>query len=591
LLIIKTKEILVKNTIKSFWVIILIVIIGLGFITCSDGGGSRLKGEISIIGHAQVGHVLSVDTSKLENADEISFRWNASVWGHEETTYTVRWGDIGNTITVTVNRGNRRITSAPTAVVVGLDVPTLGLRYSLINNGTAYSVSRGESTATTVVIPAVYEGLPVVEIADSGFSSHTEMTSIIIPYGVTRIGNYAFFQCSNLESIVIPVSITNIGNFAFSGCTSLSNIFYGGANNSQWSAISIGTNNTPIVNADLYYYSETDSGLETDFWYFSDGFPRTWRSLYFWLIDDGTAYSVSGGNTSGNLFIPATYKGLPVVRIGVGGFRGFTNLTSITIPDSVTSIGESAFYGCTGLTSITIPNSVTSIGESAFYGCTGLTSITIPNSVTSIGNDAFRNCTGLTSVTLPNNPNFTTIGAGAFSGCIGLTSIVIPNSVTSIGGSAFNGCTGLSITWHYNPALTARNFSEYLTTVIIPDSVTSIGDWAFNDCTGLTSIVIPNSVTEIGNWAFQGCTGLTSITIPNSVTEIGDYVFNSCTNLTLVTILNPTPPNVNVQNRGWWAFLHTHPNLRIEVPVGSVDAYKAAYGWREYADRIFAIGS
>jgi len=120
------------------------------------------------------------------------------------------------------------------------------------------------------------------------------------------------------------------------------------------------------------------------------------------------------------------------------------------------------------LTSIIIPNSVTSIGNGAFFKCSGLTSVTIPNSVTSIGDDAFAYCTGLTSVTIPNS--VTTIGDYAFCGCGGLTSITIPNSVTSIGDRAFFGCSGL-------------------TSVTIGNSVTTIGEYAFWDCQNLTSVI------------------------------------------------------------------------------------------------------
>ena len=117
-------------------------------------------------------------------------------------------------------------------------------------------------------------------------------------------------------------------------------------------------------------------------------------------------------------------------------------MTSVTIPNSVTSIGGHAFEGCSRLTSVTIPNSVTSIGESAFEGCSSLTSVVIPNSVTSIGANAFSNCTGLTSVTIPNS--VTSIGGGAFEGCSRLTSVTIPNSVTSIGSYAFYRCSSLT---------------------------------------------------------------------------------------------------------------------------------------------------
>ena len=222
-------------------------------------------------------------------------------------------------------------------------------------------------------------------------------------------------------------------------------------------------------------------------------------------------------------------------------------LTSVTIPDSVTSIGDDAFSGCTRLTSVTIPDSVTSIGDDAFSDCTGLTSVTIGNSVTSIGGDAFSDCTGLTSVTIPDS--VTSVGFGAFEGCTSLTSVTIGNSVDSIGTYAFRDCAGL-------------------TSVTIPDSVTSIGGDAFFDCTGLTSVTIGNSVTSIGDRAFYNCTGLTEIiynaqaaadlkwdsskvfynagtsavdlrvVIGDGVERIPAYLFYNCTGLTSVTIGN-----------------------------------------------------
>ena len=171
-------------------------------------------------------------------------------------------------------------------------------------------------------------------------------------------------------------------------------------------------------------------------------------------------------------------------------FSGCSSLTSITIPNGVTSIGKSAFSKCSSLTSITIPNRVTSIGGSAFSNCRSLTSITIPSRVTSIGDWAFLCCGSVTSITIPNR--VTSIGDGVFDGCSSLTSITIPKNVTSIGESAFSKCSSL-------------------TSITIPNRVTSIGESAFNDCSSLTSITIPNSVTSIGYSAFSGCDKLKDV--------------------------------------------------------------------------------
>ena len=283
--------------------------------------------------------------------------------------------------------------------------------------------------------------------------------------------------------------------------------------------------------------------------------------------------------------IPAEIEDIPVVEIKSSAFNGCANLTSIIIPDSVTSIGDFAFENCSGLTSITIPDSVTSIGDHAFYNCSSLTNITvsennkyfsslngvlfnkdktelvtylignerteyaIPDSVTSIGDRAFYKCSSLTSIIIPDS--VTSIGDHAFYNCSSLTNITIPDSVTSIGDHAFHNCSGL-------------------TSITIPDSVTSIGDHAFYNC--LTSITvsennkyfsslngvlfnkdktelitypignerteytIPDSVTSIGNFIFYNCSSLTSITIPDSVTSIGNFAFYNCSSLTSITI-------------------------------------------------------
>ena len=154
-------------------------------------------------------------------------------------------------------------------------------------------------------------------------------------------------------------------------------------------------------------------------------------------------YDTTGRNKySGSVTISSTisYQSTTYIvkNIGESAFSGCSNLTSVTIPNSVTSIDSEAFSECRNLTSVTIPNSVTSIGNNAFYNCYGLSSVTIPNSVTSIGKLAFFNCFGLTSLTMSSN--VTSIGNYAFGECKKLTTITIPKSVTSISYCAFYNC-------------------------------------------------------------------------------------------------------------------------------------------------------
>ena len=216
-----------------------------------------------------------------------------------------------------------------------------------------------------------------------------------------------------------------------------------------------------------------------------------------------TITSYFGNETQ--LTIPSQILGLPVKTIRGNAFRNNTNITSVTIPNSVTSIGDNAFLFCTSLTSVTIPNSVTSIGDNVFLFCTSLTSVTIPNSVTSIGRGAFA-FTRLDNIVIPNS--VTSIGNNAFQSCYSLISIVIQNRVTTIQDEAFLNC--------YN-----------LTSVTIGNSVTSIGHRAFSGCSSLTSVTIPNSVTSIGNNAFAN-TGLTSIVLSQAFsTELSRIGINS----------------------------------------------------------------
>ncbi len=281
------------------------------------------------------------------------------------------------------------------------------------------------------------------------------------------------------------------------------------------------------------------------------------------LVDGDYTYTVSGGvatitrynGTSGLITIPSTLGGYPTVHIGDYAFSNRDTLTSVTIPEGVTTIGTWAFGSCPSLTSVNLPDSVITIGDSAFKD-THLTSITIPRNVTTIGDHTFHSCLFLTAINVDTaNVNYvsvdgvlynksittfvqcpggttgsftissgiTTIGSGAFHSCASLTSVTIPDSVITIDGGAFNRCYSL-------------------TSMTIPNSVTRLGGGAFEECFNLTMVTIGSGVSEIGSVAFYKCSSLNSVTIGSSVINIGSETFYNCSSLKSIKFLGLVAP-------------------------------------------------
>ena len=329
---------------------------------------------------------------------------------------------------------------------------------------------------------------------------------------------------------------------------------------------------------------------------------------YVWANDAKTELAVSfnvreqntpSNEYTGNVIIPESveYEGSTyrVTSIGVLAFIYCTKLSSVTIPNSVTSIGDMAFFVC-GITSVTIPNSVTSIGDYAFGGCINLANVVIPNSVTTIGMGAFS-ATGLTSITseiekpfeIKNNVfdfnnNITLIvPAGKLAAYQSTSGWNLFTNIIEIGEGGIVGYKFLYEGLYYeignnNTVAVTSGDVKYSGNIEIPDhatyngktySVTSICKSAFAGCTGLTSITIPNSVTSIGSEAFSSCSGLTSVTIPNNITSIGERVFEDCSGLTSVTIPN------SVTSIGNYAFYECSGLTSVTIPnsVTSIGNY------------------
>ena len=263
-------------------------------------------------------------------------------------------------------------------------------------------------------------------IEDSAFWC-ANITKLCLPNSLERIGMWAFASCEGLKEVTFGNSLKEIGDFAFRGCALNSLVFPDALEKIGEEAFY----GIPTLESIQFGKSLREIGYRA--------FHNTaWYDTWYETQPDGVVYLGK---------IAYTYKGdMPkgttillddeTVGIAGGAFSNCFNLSSIYIPQTVTSIGGWAFYNCNGLTSVTIPNSVTSIGSAAFEYCNSLESITIGNSVTSIGSRAFSGCYGLTSVTIPNS--VTSIGEWAFRNCSGLMSVTIGSGVTSIGKNAFS---------------------------------------------------------------------------------------------------------------------------------------------------------
>ena len=393
----------------------------------------------------------------------------------------------------------------------------------------------GCSSLTSVTIPN-----SVTSIGYDAFSGCTGLVSVSMGDGIESIGSWGFNNCSGLTSITIPNSVTSIGNSAFSGCSGLQTLVLGEGIATIGSAAFSGCTNLNLINWNAVNVAD--------------------------FTVEGTAFGTVGTTGNGVSLI----FGENVERIPSYALQGATGIKNISIGNKVSTIGRDAFWGCSSVVSITMGSGVVDIGEEAFRDCTSLPSIIIGDSVTSIGGSAFDNCTSLTSVTIPST--VVNIGDSAFSGCTGLTSInwnaISLNNLSSSNNIFFNigaATSGVKVIFgdsveaipsylFYIPMIGSRpNIKEVimganvksiggsafdscynLTSITIPDSVTSIGGLAFSGCRGLTTITIPNNVTSIGGSAFYGCSGLTSLTIGSGVTSIGNSAFSGCSGLTSI---------------------------------------------------------
>ena len=447
------------------------------------------------------------------------------------------------------------------------------------------------------------------------FAYCTSLTQVRLGGHITSLSSDSgysgtFAECTSLGSIEIPVGVTSIGDNSggrglFRGCTSLTNVtFQGSVTAIGYEAFcltglkhfaipptvkSIGADafsSTPLVDVTI------PPSVKTIRWQAFRNCTRlsavyiddltSWCSIDFELSsNDNPAYSgnpllhgpelyVAGFPVGKTLYIPNG-----VTDIAKCAFYGWTNITSVTMADSVKEIGRNAFGACNGLRSVVIGDGVSDIQYGAFQDCKRLANVTFGNRLTNIENSAFARCTDLRSVVIPDN--VIDMGYSVFTGCSALESVVMGNNVTSIRGSMFQNCYALKSIVMGNNVASIGSSAFYncwsLECAIIPNSVTNLGECAFDYCRTMKSLTVGDGLSSIPATAFGSCTNLTSVWLGSHITSIDHHAFESCIKLAKINFPN------GLKNIGRYAFGGCRELKEVFMPpsLENIDAYAFQY--------------
>ena len=379
---------------------------------------------------------------------------------------------------------------------VNLESVKLSRSWSSTSGYSSYPTYYGEIFANCVKLTSVSIAEGASTVPAYAFYGCTNLTSIEIPDSVETVNRYAFYNCDGVTSIDLPEGLLSIGNYAFSENDGITGI------------------HIPDTVTSIGYRAFTNCSRLTDI-----NYPASWSTcigyssyptLYGEIFDDCAQLT--------SIVIPEGVTTIPAYA-----FYGCPNLADIQIPSTVTKIGNYAFYDCDGLTTVLLPYGLESIGYYAFANSDGISAFDIPETVTTIGYRAFAECNGLTTATYPagwNNhigySSYPTLYGSIFAGCEKLTKIVIPEGVTVIPTYAFQDCTNLR-------------------EIEFPETLKTIDNYAFDGCTGIVELDFPDELNTIGTYSFSGCNGLVELNLPDSVTTFGYRAFSDCVNLRSAT--------------------------------------------------------
>lgn len=406
------------------------------------------------------------------------------------------------------------------------------------------------------------------------FHGKSAFRYIVLPSRLEEIGDNAFYDCGFKGELKLPGSVTKIGYAAFQSCNNFT-----------------GTLELPdgLKEVGEYAFAQC-TGLRGDL-ILPDGIEVISRRAFY------------GNYFDGKLVLPAT-----CVEIGESAFNGCESLTGdVIIPDGVRIIGKEAFNYCKKITGVTLSAALEEIGESAFDHCIQLAgNLVVPSNVKSIGDKAFADCAFEGALTLPYG--LETIGMEAFRACSFTGQLSLPSTLTRIGKGAFSSCSGFTgnlIVPNGIKVIEAAVFSDcrgFNGALTLPSGLEEIGDNAFWSCKSLSgALVLPASLRVIGENAFSYCDAFTgNLTIPEGVTTVKSYAF-ACKSMGNTIILPSTLVSLGYQafygmpdikyvrcNRAEPLVLSLSPfanasECTLIVPKGSLEAYKAANKWKEFA--------
>ena len=392
------------------------------------------------------------------------------------------------------------------------------------------------------------------------YSYAGEIQSIEIGNDVTSISRYAFYDCSSVTSVTIPRSVARIGYRAFFGCSSLTSVII-----LNPGAV-IGDNDHDVFyncpsTLILYGWNNSTAGDYADAANLSfTGWASSGKcgDNATWTLSE-SAYSLTISGTGATWKYLDSYPGFYAARIAIH---------YIEIEEGITELGDYIFYEMSQVTGVTMPESLTKIGPKAFNGCRRLgPNVTIPLHVTSIGDRAFYGCSELQSVRVFNTA--VTFGSEVFVGCSSDLEIRSYAGSTALAYAASHGIDteewpvsgkcGDNMNWSFDPAervlsITGKghmydynyttdstnwySFRGQIRSVVIGKGVTSVGNYAFYRCVNLTSVTLPRGINIIGDASFCYCNSLSDITFPFTVASIGKNAFNSCHELKSVALEN-----------------------------------------------------